>query len=67
MIDMASKQIIPAIMNYTKTLADTILAVKAAGADTSVQSELLNEVSALLVETKTIPMYFRLWKICGNR
>lgn len=53
MIDMASKQIIPAIMNYTKTLADTILAVKAAGADTSVQSELLNEVSALLVETKT--------------
>lgn len=52
MIDMASKQIIPAIMKYTKTLADTILSVKAAGADASVQSELLNEVSALLVETK---------------
>ena len=52
MIDMASKQIIPAIMKYTKTLADTILSVKAAGADVSVQSELLNEVSALLVETK---------------
>lgn len=52
MIDMASKQIIPAIMNYTKTLADTILAVKAAGADTSVQTEMLTEVSALLVETK---------------
>ena len=53
MIDMASKQIIPAIMNYTKTLADTIIAVKAAGADSSVQSELLHEVSGLLIETKT--------------
>lgn len=53
MIDMASKQIIPAIMNYTKTLADTMIAVKTAGADASVQSELLNEVSALLVESKT--------------
>ena len=52
MIDMASKQIIPAVMGYTKTLADTILAVKAAGADTEVQSEILMEVSALLKETK---------------
>lgn len=52
MIDMASKQIIPAVMGYTKTLADTILAVREAGADTSVQSELLTEVSALLKETK---------------
>ena len=30
MIDMASKQIIPAIIKYTKTLADTVVAVKAA-------------------------------------
>ncbi len=52
MIDMASKQIIPAVMGYTKTLADTVLAVREAGADTSVQSELLTEVSALLKETK---------------
>lgn len=52
MIDMASKQIIPAIMNYTKTLADTVISVKAAGADVSVQSETLNEVSGLLVEIK---------------
>jgi glutamine synthetase len=52
MIDMASKQIIPAIMKYTKTLADTVLSVKEAGADVSVQSGLLNEVSGLLVETK---------------
>lgn len=53
MIDMASKQIIPAIMKYTKTLADTVLSVKEAGADVSVQSGLLSEVSGLLVETKT--------------
>jgi glutamine synthetase len=52
MIDMASKQIIPAIMNYTKTLADTVISVKAAGADVSVQSETLNDVSGLLVEIK---------------
>ncbi|CUX25895.1 glutamine synthetase III family protein [Clostridium sp. C105KSO13] len=52
MIDMTSKQIIPAVMKYTKTLADTILAVKEAGADTSVQSELLENVSALLTETR---------------
>ena len=53
MIDMASKQIIPAIMGYTKTLADTILAVKGAGADTSVQAGVLTEVTALLKETKS--------------
>ncbi len=52
MIDIASKQIIPAIMKYTKTLADTINAVTAAGADASVQSDLLGEVSGLLRETK---------------
>ena len=52
MIDMASKQIIPAVMKYTKELADTVLAVKEAGADASVQSELLGEISGYLVETK---------------
>lgn len=52
MIDMASKQIIPAIIKYTKTLADTIISVKAVGADTSVQEEAMTEVSALLKETK---------------
>ena len=52
MIDMASKQIIPAIIKYTKELADTINSVKAAGADVSVQTELLTEISGLLVETK---------------
>lgn len=52
MIDMASKQIIPAVMNYTKTLAETIIAVREAGADTAVQAEILSEVSGLLGETK---------------
>lgn len=52
MIDMASKQIIPAIIKYTKDLADTVVAVKEAGADASVQAELLTEVSRLLAETK---------------
>ncbi len=52
MIDMASKQIIPAIIKYTKTLADTVVAVKAAGADAGVQAEALAEVSVLLKEAK---------------
>ena len=52
MIDMASKQFIPAVMKYTKQLADTVIAVKEAGADTEVQAEALTEVSVLLKETK---------------
>ena len=52
MIDMASKQILPAVIGYTKSLADTILAVKGAGAPTTVQTDLLNDVSKLLEEAK---------------
>ena len=52
MIDMASKQFLPAFIKYTKTLADTVNAVKAAGVDASVQTETLKEVSALMAETK---------------
>ncbi len=52
MIDMASKDYIPAVMEYSKTLADTVLAVKEAGADASVQEDLLNQISGLLKETK---------------
>lgn len=52
MIDMAAKQILPAVVRYTKVLADTVLAVKAAGADAEVQVQLLNDVSAGLAETK---------------
>ena len=52
MIDMASKQFLPSFIKYTKTLADTVNAVKAAGVDASVQTETLKEVSALMAETK---------------
>ena len=53
MIDMASKEIIPAVIKYSKSLADSVLAVKEAGADAEVQTELLKEVSAKLTEMKT--------------
>ena len=52
MIDMASKQFMPAFIKYTKTLADTVNSVTAAGADASVQKEVLDEVTALMGETK---------------
>lgn len=52
MIDVAGKQIIPAVITYTKKLADTVNAVTAAGARATVQVSLLNEVSDLLEETK---------------
>ena len=53
MIEMASKKYIPAIITYTKNLADSINAVKAAvpEADSSVQVNLLKEVSTLLTKT----------------
>ena len=53
MIDMASKQFMPAFIKYTKTLADTVNAVTAAGADASVQKETLDQVTVLMGETKT--------------
>ncbi len=54
MIDMAGKQIIPAVISYTTELASSMTAVTEAcpEADVSVQKELLLEVSALLSETK---------------
>lgn len=53
MIDMASKQIIPAVIKYTTVLANSINAVKAAAdVDTSAQVELLTETSALLSDAK---------------
>ena len=53
MIDMAGKQIIPAVIKYSKSLADTVNAVKAAGADASVQTELLKEVCGNLTAMQT--------------
>lgn len=48
MIDMASKDILPAVMRYSHDLADTVNLLKAAGADTTVSSGLLREISGLL-------------------
>lgn len=52
MIDIAGKQIIPAVISYTTELANSVLAVSEAGADASAQKELLDQVSSLLVEMK---------------
>ena len=54
MIDIASKQIIPAVIKYITSLADSINQVKEAGGTITVevQTELLQECSALLAETK---------------
>ena len=49
MIEMAGKQIIPAVIKYSRMLADTVNSVKAAGGDASVESEQLHEVSTRLV------------------
>lgn len=53
MIDIASKQLIPAVIKYTKSLADTVIAVKSCGIDADVSEELLKETSVLLGEAKT--------------
>ena len=50
MIDMASKQIIPAVVSYTKELADTVIAVAQAGVEPTVQRELLDKVNLHLKE-----------------
>ncbi len=50
MIDMAAKQIKPAVIAYAGELAGSLNQVREAGADVSVQMELLNEVTAHLNE-----------------
>lgn len=51
MVDMASRQFIPAIIDYTTSLAESINSIKAAcpDADVSVQSDLLKTLSSDLV------------------
>ncbi len=48
-LEMAKRQIIPAVIQFTTSLAESINSIKATGinVDISVQSELLTEVSAL--------------------
>ena len=54
MIDIAGKQIIPAVIKYTTILANSLSSVSNAcpEADISVQTELLIETSALLSDSK---------------
>ena len=54
MIDIASKQIIPAVIKFTTSLSASINGVKAAvaDADVSVQTEMLKEASSLLADTQ---------------
>ena len=52
MIDMAGKKYIPAVVRYTKSLADSVIAVKAAGVEPVVQRELLAQVNEKLTEAK---------------
>ncbi|MCC8168748.1 MAG: glutamine synthetase III [Clostridiales bacterium] len=55
MIDIASKQIIPAVVKAVKQTADSLTAVREAcpDADVSVQTGLLTQMSSLLAETKS--------------
>jgi len=54
MVDIATKQIVPAVIRYTTVLADSINSVRSAcpQAPISVQTSLLKEVSACLEDTK---------------
>ncbi|MBO6298293.1 MAG: glutamine synthetase III [Lachnospiraceae bacterium] len=50
MIDMAKKQIIPAVTDYTGGLAQTVIAIKEAGVEPKAQKKLLKDANALLEE-----------------
>ena len=52
MLDMANKQIIPAVVRYTNSLADTVIKLQTAGTDTTVPCELLKEITEKLTEMK---------------
>ena len=52
MLDMANKQIIPAVLKFSKSLADTVLAVRQAGGEDIVASELLKEITGKLTQMK---------------
>ncbi len=52
MIDMASKQIIPAVMKYAGRLARDVNEIKAAGVDASVEADELKEIQTELAKMK---------------
>ncbi len=50
MLDMAKKQILPAVMEYSADMAKGVNDLKAVGVDTSVQEEILKDISAEMKE-----------------
>ncbi|WP_010252546.1 glutamine synthetase III family protein [Acetivibrio cellulolyticus] len=54
MLDMAKRQILPAVIDFTGNIASTIASIQATGlsVDISAQTELLSEVSTLLAQFK---------------
>lgn len=52
MIDMAGKQIIPAVVKYTTVLAESVNAVKATGVSAATQEELLKQTTELLADMR---------------
>ena len=54
MVDMSAKQYIPAVIQYTTELANSINTIRQAvpGADVTVQTSMLSEISELLVEAR---------------
>ena len=52
MIDMANKQIIPAVIRFSRFLGESSLAINNAGGDCFVSTHLLMEVTAKLTEMK---------------
>ncbi len=53
MIDMAGKQIIPAVVKYTKTLAEMVNALRDAGMDIAVQKGMLESVTRRLSQMQS--------------
>ena len=51
MIDMAKKDILPAVMSYIKDLSDTASTAGALGADLSVEKDMVKRLSSLAAET----------------
>lgn len=54
MLEMAKRQILPAVINFTGNIASSITSIQATGlsVDISAQSELLQEISTLLAQFK---------------
>jgi glutamine synthetase len=51
MIDMAKKDILPAVMTYVKELSETAVAAQTIGADLTVEKELVGKLSTLAAAT----------------